>query len=60
MTDLIWIIVKQVIVWIIDKHFSHHEPLARVISLALPVFDVKYAFTFLHLFLSYLQGKEIS
>ena len=28
----------------------YHEPLARVIAQALPVFDIKFTFTFLHLF----------
>ena len=33
-------------VWHNGKHPLSHEPLARVIAQALPVFDIKFAFTF--------------
>ena len=44
-------------IWIIVKHSSNHEPLARVIAQALPVFNVKLTFTLhLHLGLPIVRG----
>ena len=40
-------------IWIFVKHFYYHEPLAWVISQALPVFDIKFTFFYINMTLAF-------